>query len=378
MAVRATVVADGTDIMLGGTMDPVSQAVFDRLYQDCAAGVLECREHDDDPACREYRSEDGRVHGAWLYLQKRDNGRKLIACHHPAGPGARLPHHTIHDGMTDQHRWQQDYLCRAAEGAGFTARQEVAIDGTRLDVFVTGPNGSVGIEVQHSHLSVGQVKSRDRKAVKARVPVAWSSDHHADWMTKVPSWRVNVLPDGRRPRGSWRAVSGERTLHPTLCTARNEDVLLGALPHRRGRFCRKWHAVWHPVNNRVVDEIVERFTAGDLVRLDVTGIVDDRRQTIVHLVPALDAYRYTTEFIDQPMTTESLRNPADACHYPNAALALANTSIWEHVQVCPRCQYPTHRLIQYPNGSALGPCCAYPSGMPEEDQEALTRLGRRC
>ncbi len=188
-------VADGTDIMLGSSMDPVSQAMFDRLYQDCAAGILECREHDNDPACREHRSANGRAHGAWLYLQKRHNGRKLLACHHPAGPGARFAHHTIHVEMSDQHRWQQDYLCRAAEGAGFTARQEIAIDGTRLDVCVTGPNGAFGIEVQHSHLSVGQVRSRDRKAVKARVPLAWSADHHADWMTKVPSWRVNVLPD---------------------------------------------------------------------------------------------------------------------------------------------------------------------------------------
>ena len=60
MAIPATVVADGTDIVLGGSMDPVSQAVFDQLYQDCAAGILGCREH---------RSADGRVHGAWLYLQ---------------------------------------------------------------------------------------------------------------------------------------------------------------------------------------------------------------------------------------------------------------------------------------------------------------------
>ena len=126
----------------------------------------------------------------------------------------------------------------------------------------------------------------------------------------------------------------------------------------------------------MVDEIVERFTTGDLVRLDVTGIIGDRRQTLVHLVPALDAQRYATEFTDQPTTAESLANPANACHYPNVALALANASIWENVQECPRCQYPTHRLIRYPNGSALGPCCAYPSGMPEEDEEALARLGR--
>jgi hypothetical protein len=73
---------------------------------------------------------------------------------------------------------------------------------------------------------------------------------------------------------------------------------------------------------------------------------------------------------------EPLDNPATACRYPNAALALANASVWENVQVCPRCQYPTHRLIRYQNGSVLDPCCAYPSGMPEEDQEALGRLGR--
>lgn len=37
------VVTDGTDIMVSGSMDPVAQAVFDQLYRDCAAGVLECR-----------------------------------------------------------------------------------------------------------------------------------------------------------------------------------------------------------------------------------------------------------------------------------------------------------------------------------------------
>lgn len=376
MAVRATVVDDGTDIMLGRSMDPASQALFDRLYQDCAAGVLECREHDDDPACRDYRGADGRVHGAWLYLQKRDNGRLLLACHHPAGLGGRLPPHTIHLGMSDQHRWQQDYLCRAAEDAGFTADQEVAINGTRLDVCVTGPRGAVGIEVQHSHLAVGKVRSRDRKAAKARVPLAWSADHHADWMTKVPSWSVNVLPDGHRPRGSWRAVSGERTLHPTRCAARNDDLLIGALPHRRGRFCDQWHAIWRPAGGRVVDDMVERFTTGDIVRLDVTGVMDGRRQTVVHLVPAPDAERYATEFCGRLQTIESLDNKASHCRYSNTALALANAALAEPVLVCPRCQYPTHRLITYPGGSQLGPCCAYPVDIPEKDQETLAWLRR--
>jgi hypothetical protein len=126
----------------------------------------------------------------------------------------------------------------------------------------------------------------------------------------------------------------------------------------------------------VVDDMVERFTTGNIVRLNLTGIIDGRRQTIVHLVPALDAQRYTAEFAGQPQTAESLDNPAAPCLCPNTALALANAALAETVQVCPRCQYPTHRLITYPGGDQLGPCCAYPVEMPAEDEEALALLRR--
>ena len=93
MAIRATVVAHAPISFSAAawTRYPVG---VPPLYQDCAAGILECREHDNDPACRRHRSADGRVHGAWLYLQKRNNRQPFSACHHPAGPGARLRHHT--------------------------------------------------------------------------------------------------------------------------------------------------------------------------------------------------------------------------------------------------------------------------------------------
>jgi hypothetical protein len=136
---------------------------------------------------------------------------------------------------------------------------------------------------RNSHLAVGQVRSRDREPVNARIPLAWNSDHHADWMTKVPSWSVNVLPDRHRPRGSWRAVSGDRALDPVLCDSSNADLLTGALPHRRGRFCKTMHAIWCPVHDRVVDDMVERFATDEIVRLDLTCVIDGRHQTGVQL-----------------------------------------------------------------------------------------------
>lgn len=154
----------------------------------------------------------------------------------------------------------------------------------------------------------------------------------------------------------------------------NDDILIGALPHRRRRYCRRWHAIWHPINNRVVGEIVDRLTTGDLVRLDVTGIIDDRRQTIVHLVPTLDAQRYATEFTDQTPMAESLSNPAGACRYPNTALALANTSLWKTCGSARAADTPPP-ADPLPQRECLGALLRLPRCMPEEDEEALARLG---
>ena len=126
----------------------------------------------------------------------------------------------------------------------------------------------------------------------------------------------------------------------------------------------------------MVDEIVKRFSTGNFMWLDVEGIIGDRPQKIVHLVPTMDAQRYAIEFTDQPPMAEPLANPANAYRHPNVALALANNSVWENAQEYPQCRYPTHRLIHYPNRSALGPAAPSPSGMPEKGEEALVRLGR--
>jgi hypothetical protein len=103
MAVRATVVADGTDIVRGGSMDPVSQP--------CLTGSTRTAPPRSWNAANTTTTRPAATTAATMVAStapgstcKRNNGLKLLACHHPADPGARLRHHTIHVEMSDQHR----------------------------------------------------------------------------------------------------------------------------------------------------------------------------------------------------------------------------------------------------------------------------------
>lgn len=309
MAVRATYVPEGIDIVIGPHSDPISASVLEHVYQNCGVGILECREHDNSPALAHLREPgDRRVHGAWVYVQKR-RGRWVI-CHLPSGVGLNLESHTVQVGMTDQHHWQQDYWQRAADAVGYETGQEVTLQsGTRLDVFIVGPKATVGVEVQHSALSSRKVVNRTSKAAAAGIPLIWSADRkHPAWAYKVPHVETNELPDGCRPRGSWTVTAGPRWVVPARCTPANFDHCPQS---RRGRFCRGWHPRFEPFRGLVVDDVAERAPAGQLVPLET-----NTRQGVI-LVSAAHYELWQNEFAIQfpPRPDRDKRSASRACSY---------------------------------------------------------------
>ena len=268
MAVRATHVATGIDITVSPYADETSLAVMEEVHGHCrtvdGVGVLECREHDNDPRLAHLRGDDGRLHGAWMYLRKLND--RWIICHSPNGLGVQFADHHVPVGKSPQHQWQQDYYARAANDAGWAAEQEVTLPGTRADLILAGPAGRFAIEVQHSALSVPGVRARSRKMLSVGVPSIWSADHkNPAWAFKVPHVETNEPPYGTAPRGSWTVSTGPRRVRPTKC------VSGGALERcwmpRARDFCNGWHATFEPIAGLRVDDIAQRIPAGELVPL---------------------------------------------------------------------------------------------------------------
>lgn len=338
MAIRATHVPSGTDISIGGPfVEPRSQAIIDEVYQNCAPGVLECREHDSDPRLAQMRDPaDGRVHDAWVYLQRRYNKTRWVICHHPSGIGRDFQSHVIPVGKSDQHQWQQDYISRAAEDAGFAAEQEVILPtGTILDIKIDGIDGPVGFEVQHSFLSVPKVVARTRKAHREGIPLVWSADHkNPDWAFRVPHIEANGSPNGATPRRAWTVTTGPRRIISVACTPRNADLLDRCQKPRSRNWCGGRHPVFRPIEGLVVDDIAQRVPAGELVPLD-TGL----KQGVI-LVTATDRLLWENEFatkgqasrIMEPSTRNGSR--AKRCVYPvpqtPAPRSALDDKIWQN------------------------------------------------
>lgn len=316
MALRATHVESGTDISIGPYVDPISQDVIEEVYQNCGAGVLECREHDHDPNFAHLRDPvDGRVHGAWLYVAKRNRKTLTILAHNSTKCREELRglrcSVEIHGGKSDQHQWYQDYISRAVDDVGFPVNQEVYLpSGTFLDVQVQGPIGLVGFEVQHSFLSLGKVRARTRKAISEGIPLVWCADHKdPDWAFKVPHFEANQLPDGLAPRGSWTVTTGPRRIIRVACSPQNADRLPRCLKPRRRNWCGGWHPVFEPMRGLVVDSIAQQVPAGELIPLDT------RLPQGVILTTAACYDLWHNEFADHSQAREGQRNDAKPCGY---------------------------------------------------------------
>lgn len=324
MALRATFMPGTSkirDIAVGPFMDPASQVVIDTIYQGCGPGVLECREHDSDPKFTHLRGSDGRVHGAWLYVQKRNKKTLTVLCHN--GQSCREEFQSLKcsvavgGGKSDGHQYQQDYYCRAVDGI-FPADQEdgTAVPGRVLDVRIDGDVGPVGFEVQCSFRSVPYVRNKTRDAERFGVPLVWSADKKGPaWAFKAPHIEANVgLPGPDARRGTWTVTTGPRRISRVKCELWNTDRLPKCWkPGRQGRIgCGEYHPAFTPMTGLVVDTIARWVPAGLLVPLDT-----DSKQGVI-LTPKSDYELWQNEFADLPRPQTRERNDARPCSYqPN-------------------------------------------------------------
>lgn len=341
MTILATAVEHEFDIEVGPSMNPIAQDILYELHGNCPIGKLECREHDDDPAFAHFRDEIGRVHGAYLYVQKRHGN--WVLCHHPNNRDEfKLPAHEVPVGMSDQHKWQQDYWCRAADTAGYDADTEVPIDGTRLDVLMKG-DVLVGTEVQHSGITARKAINRTKKANAAGITCLWSADHkNPPFAFRVPHIETNQLPDGNRPPGTWTVTTGPRRLIPKACTPANNFSRCPMT--RRSVHCGKYHPTFAPMPQVVVDYLAERLPAGDIVPVNTNTkqgtvlLTKDHRELWMH------------EFAHQYPPPKQRQYCVNPCGYdPSQQIADA------HPLTCRRCNQQL--LLHRPGREVCARCC---------------------
>ncbi|WP_156685601.1 hypothetical protein [Mycobacterium sp. Marseille-P9652] len=147
--------------------------------------------------------------GEPMYVYRHHTGR-FYARHYPGGNSDGHCHRIT--TMSDEHRRQAEYTCRAAAEAGLPAVLEKSTgNGTRLDVAVSGLH-DVGFEVQRSQLSRARAKVRAMKSFEAGWPTAWVSDteRDPDWADHVPTARLTVRGwDVMPPANSARVIIGK-------------------------------------------------------------------------------------------------------------------------------------------------------------------------
>ena len=347
MAVRATHVPTSIDITVSPYADETSQAVMAEVHGHClitdGVGVLECREHDNDPRLAHHRSEDGRVHGAWMYLRKLHD--KWVICHSPHGVAAGLGNHEVPVGKSSQHQWQQDYYARAASDAGWDAQQEVTLPGTRADLILTGPAGRFAVEVQHSGISVPGVRTRSRKMMKVGIPSIWSADHkNPAWAFKVPHVETNEPPYGSAPRGSWTVSTGPRRIRPTRCTP-GGDMARCWKPRARA-FCNGWHATFEPIAGLRVDDIAARVPAGELIPLDT-----HTKQGVI-LTTRADRAMWAADFAEQVAAriADDSKSASSPCGYTVQSEYLTPAHLIEpplhRPRPCPACGLNSRAIVK--------------------------------
>lgn len=262
MSIYATFVHEAADVALS-YFNPLGIETLDEIHGNCSAGVLECREHDDDPALANLRDEAGRVHGAWLYPQKRNGA--WVLCHHPDNRDElKGPAHVVPGGMSDQHRRQRDYWCELGERAGNRADIEVPINGheRRIDAVLQGSACRVGVEVQLSPLSAKDAVNRDEAAERVGIADLWTTPKKApSWLGWTAGIRQNELE--HRPPESWTAF-GVRQFRPRRCNVEH----FSRCPDGNRRHCGNWHAKWELAAGWTAENIAEQMPAGGLARVD--------------------------------------------------------------------------------------------------------------
>jgi hypothetical protein len=214
-----------------------------------------------------------------LYVQERDGNLHMVHEH-----GDCCPRRDIGSaGMSDQHKRETDYLCRAGEArwpvdseARGTRSAARLSTGVIPDLVIRG-NVHIGMEVQRSSLAARSAVERTRKALLAGVSDIWVTDTDRD---RRPKWTMRVPTVGMNhqrwdqwvpPAGTVRATTGCFKIVPARCMPGFFD----RCPLGKRRHCGSshWHAAWE---NRVlvVDDIAILAPAGEIAPLRWYGRPD--------------------------------------------------------------------------------------------------------
>jgi hypothetical protein len=268
------------DITLSYPLRPEHEALLRSLHDSGnRQGLLECREHDHDPQLRDLRSDDGRLHEAWLLIREiqRPEGRRLILAHWPNSPVKGS--HMVPTDVTDEHKARQEYIAPRGEDFGYDVHLDEKLPtGCRPDVTVDGPAARLGARIQRRSITTATVLRQTDRAHAAGVTSVWFPD--ADNPAKVPwAFRAPTVLTNRRDdmaRNSWTVTTGPRVLQHERCVAGSR------IPCPDGRnHCGRWHPLWTPKSGVTVDDVVREVPAGELLRLDTRT-----RQGVILVSPA--------------------------------------------------------------------------------------------
>jgi hypothetical protein len=266
--VRITVFLPGSppqDITLSYPLDPAHAELLRDLHEaGNERGRIECRMHDDDPKLRDLRSQDGRLHEAWLLLRHHPHRKGQFVLAH--WPNSHVKgSHDVPPGMLAEHRAQQEYIAARGQASGSEVDLEKSLaPGSRCDVVVRGRVAVLAAEVQISPIATATVLRRTRLVTAAGATSTWfASLRNPPWAFKAPHVETNRR-DGMAPR-TWTVATGPRVLEWERCRPGSR---LGRCAARRRNWCGAWHPLWTPMPGLTVDDVVERVPAGELVRLD--------------------------------------------------------------------------------------------------------------
>lgn len=246
------------------------------------------RPREGDFICRYHQDRER----SSLYLRTATGGQ-VIAAHWPNSGLAGS--HTIVHGMTDAHRYQTDYIQRAAEDAGYATEKEYWLSSrVRLDAAIFTDRSITGVEVQRSLLTTRSVLSRTTSAGRAGALSVWFHDRDDDlpkWFGRVPSVGMNRMPwDTVPPRYSASVANGTARIKAVRCESSSGIFCRD----RRFGWCGKHHPVREPLRRLFVDNIAEMVPAGDLLPMRFRFIT--KPEAVIYLVEprSLELYQELT------------------------------------------------------------------------------------
>lgn len=265
---------DERDVTLSYPLNPAHDELLRHIHERPATkGLIECRMHDDEPVLRTLRTEDGRVHGIWLYVRRSPNSaQRRLLCHWPnSGVDGS---HAVPAPMTDLHKRQREYLALRGAETGFrTLVEERLSPASKPDVLIFGPAAVLAAEAQVQLITRATVIRRTRNAAVAGATSTWFSPKDPPWAFAAPHVETNENFN-LSPR-SWTVTTGPRQLEWEPCRpGSRRDCPNGP------NWCGEQHPIWVPVRWLTVDDIVQKVPVGELVRLD-TGI----RQGVILTTP---------------------------------------------------------------------------------------------